>query len=384
MIKRLSVTVFLVCIAASIFAQQRLKVAVFAPMYIDSAFNGYTYKLGINNLPKYMLPGLEFYNGVQMAIDSMQKEGKEIDVLMYDSKGKLSVESICNSFSFKDVKLIIAQFNSRQDVKQMADIALEKQIPLISATYPNDGGVNNNPFFVLINTSLKTHIEQMYNYAQKTMANTNTVYITKKGLLETMIQGYYNQNQRMASKRLLYKTIELEDNFTPDLLTLYLDSTKQNNIIVGSLDERFAQQIINVLASNKMYKTTLLGMPTWDVLKDFEKPINKGITAIYTTTYGYSKNNASLYNSLSKNYKVKFASKPSDNFFKGYESMYHFTHILVSNSTSFLQLLSSTQHKVFNDFDILPLQNNTTNNIDYYENKKVYFIKKVDGVVVKL
>jgi ABC-type branched-subunit amino acid transport system substrate-binding protein len=383
MIKRLCFVVLFACICTINFAQSKVKVAVFAPLYIDSAFNGYSYKLGMNNLPKYMLPGLEFYNGVQMAIDSLQKDGKELDVLIYDSKGKLGVENICNGFSFNNVQLIIAQFNSRQDVKQLADIAAYKQIPLISATYPNDGGVNSNPYFVLVNTSLKTHIEQLYGYAQKNVAASNILYVTKKGLLETMVTGYYNQSQRNATKPLKYKTIELENDFTPDLLTLYLDSTKSNSIIVGSLDEKFAQQIINVLAANKMYKTTLLGMPTWDVLKDFEKPVNKGITAIYTTTYNYSKNNSKLYDALSKQYRTKFAAKPSDNFFKGYESMYHFTHVLLSNPNNFLQQLSSTEHKVFNDFDIVALPNKNVDGTEYYENKKVYFVKKVDGVQVK-
>jgi hypothetical protein len=40
------------------------QIAVFSPIYIDSAFNGNTYKLWGNYLPKNMMPGLEFYNGV--------------------------------------------------------------------------------------------------------------------------------------------------------------------------------------------------------------------------------------------------------------------------------------------------------------------------------
>ena len=36
--------------------------------------------------------------------------------------------------------------------------------------------------------------------------------------------------------------------------------------------------------------------------------------------------------------------------------------------------------KIFSDFDIQPVKMKTTKNEpDYYENKKVYFIKKIDG-----
>ncbi|HEX6915966.1 MAG TPA: hypothetical protein VF145_12035, partial [Chitinophagaceae bacterium] len=44
-----------------------VKVAVLIPLYLDSAFHGTTYKLGNSNIPKYILPGLDFYNGVMMA-----------------------------------------------------------------------------------------------------------------------------------------------------------------------------------------------------------------------------------------------------------------------------------------------------------------------------
>ena len=41
-----------------------LKIAVFAPVYLDSAFDNGNYKLGNASLPRQMLPGLDFYNGV--------------------------------------------------------------------------------------------------------------------------------------------------------------------------------------------------------------------------------------------------------------------------------------------------------------------------------
>ena len=55
------------------FAQnntQKQKIAVFAPLYLDSAFdatNGYRYD---KNFPKFINPGLEFYEGVQFALSS--------------------------------------------------------------------------------------------------------------------------------------------------------------------------------------------------------------------------------------------------------------------------------------------------------------------------
>ena len=44
--------------------------------------------------------------------------------------------------------------------------------------------------------------------------------------------------------------------------------------------------------------------------------------------------------------------------------------------------LSDQAGKVFSDFDIEPVKIKTIKNEpDYYENKKVYFVKKMDGAI---
>ena len=96
-------------------AQEPLKIAVFAPIYLDTAFNGDNYKLNYN-LPKYILPGLEFYNGAMMAVDSLKTEGKELEILFYDSKGSESIYTIIRKPEFQNIGMIIACFNNRNDV----------------------------------------------------------------------------------------------------------------------------------------------------------------------------------------------------------------------------------------------------------------------------
>lgn len=180
-----TVSFFLCMATVSLKAQQHLKVAIFAPVYTDSAFDGDDYKLGINNLPKNIIPGLDFYNGVMAAVDSLEQEGKDLEVLFYDSKGKESIYTIAHKPEFEKVNLIIASFNNRQDIKPLAQIATNRNIPLISSTYPNDGGITDNPNFVLINTTLKTHIEEIYKYLQNNRPTSNIIYVKKKGQWKT-------------------------------------------------------------------------------------------------------------------------------------------------------------------------------------------------------
>src|ERR1700722_510641 len=52
----------------------RHSVAIFLPLYLDSAFDAtgnYRYD---KNFPKFINPGLEFYEGAQLALDSLEAE----------------------------------------------------------------------------------------------------------------------------------------------------------------------------------------------------------------------------------------------------------------------------------------------------------------------
>jgi hypothetical protein len=65
------------------------KIAVFAPLYIDSAFNSKGYRYG-KLIPGFSIPGVEYYYGAQKAIDSLKKEGVMINYYMFDSKSSMN------------------------------------------------------------------------------------------------------------------------------------------------------------------------------------------------------------------------------------------------------------------------------------------------------
>ena len=118
-------------------------------------------------------------------------------------------------------------------------------------------------------------------------------------------------------------------------------------------------------------------MPTWEGIRD----ISKNIEVIYTSPFNFLKNDKLLFELFSK-YKAKYAGRPNDMFFKGFESMYHFSKLLVKYPTGIIKALSDKDFKLFNDFDFQPIRSGKqSNSIDYLENKKIYFIRKMDGLV---
>ena len=104
----------------------RQKIAVFVPLYIDSAFDGSTYRYD-KTFPKFLNPGIEFYQGVQWALDSLQKKSAPLEVFIYDSRStKIPLAQRFTGAELKDVQMIIAHANSN-DVRILATEAQRRK-----------------------------------------------------------------------------------------------------------------------------------------------------------------------------------------------------------------------------------------------------------------
>ncbi len=384
-ILRKFILVFIILISHySTIAQEQpkvWKVAVFAPVYLDSAYTqDGNYRLGNQILPRYMMPGLDFYNGVMLAIDSLNAEKQPIEVIFYDSKSiKGNPNNAILDSTLADVSLIIASFNNRNEIKPLSDFALEHEIPLISATYPNDASLTENPYFILINPTLRTHLEGIYNYLQRVYPTSTMTMFRRKGAVEDMIQnGFADIAKNSKSVPLKIKTIELTDSFTTSQVIAYLDSSRQNIVICGSLNESFGTNLVKSLSESKKYRSIAIGMPTWDALRG----VDRNVEILYTTPYHFIRTDK-LGLDITNTYRNKFSGRPSDMVFKGFEAMYRFTKLLIKHEGSLMKNLSDKSLKLFNDFDIQPVKpySNNSNAVDYLENKKLYYIRKMDGQI---
>ncbi|HEX6913923.1 MAG TPA: ABC transporter substrate-binding protein, partial [Chitinophagaceae bacterium] len=307
--------------------------------------------------------------------------GQELEVLIHDTKSRekpLSV--ILVEPDIASASLIIGSFTSKDELKRVADFAAEKNIPLISGTYPNDGGITGNPMLVIINPTLATHIEGVFKYVQRNHSLDNVVLFRRKSdpmdryIMESIIEA----SQRNRGLPLHINYVEVSDQFNPAEIISRLDSNKTNVVIGASLNEGFASNLVKTLSSIKAsYNSIAIGMPTWDNIKEFNRPEAKGVEIVYSTPYNYQKTDKFL-GRLAANYKLRFNGRASDMVFKGYELMYHFTKLYLKYGGLVMRHLSDRDFTITNEFDIQPARLKGTST-DYLENRKLYFVKKLDG-----
>jgi hypothetical protein len=360
---------------------RRFHIAIFTPLYLDSAFDATeTYRYG-KTFPRFFNAGLEFYEGAQLAIDSLQREGAMLAIHVYDTKsGSPKFDDLVKSDSLNKMDMIIGHVTANE-AKLLADSAAKKNIPFINVNFPNDAGVSNNPNFVILNSTLKTHCEGLYRFLQKNFALSPIIVFRKKGQQEDRVTDYFKEIEKTtASVPLKLKYITLDDNFTPQQLSPHLSADKTTAAIAGNLDVNFALKLCQQLATlNATHATTVFGMPTWDGA-DFTKPEYKDLEIYYSTPFYISPEDKNA-SALQQVFKTKFYSRPSDMVYRGYEALYHFGKLLIQHKDNINSGLSDKRFSLFTQFDIQPVIDKQTMTLDYFENKKLYFVKKIDGIV---
>jgi ABC-type branched-subunit amino acid transport system substrate-binding protein len=359
--------------------QAPLRIAVLLPLNLDSAFNGYEYNLSNTKIPQYFLSGLDFYNGVMMAIDTLQKQNANIEVWVYDThKLNQGIQQLTTEMQSLKFSMIIASFTTSAEQKIVSEFSAKNSIPVISATFPNNIYLEYNPFFMMVNPTWKTHINAIYSYLSKNYKGKKVILFTRRGSLEDRISEEFKALN--AKRAVNFSTIILNDNFSDADILSHLDSTVQNVIACGTLYEGFGQSLIKILNDNgATYSSVLMGMPTWNGMPGTLAGSSDKLQVVITTPYSYLLGDQFL-NAVSDKYKAMYYSRPSDMFFKGYETMYHFSKLLLAYPDSFINNVSASAYKFSSDYDFKPVRLLPTSFVpDYLENKKIYYIRIING-----
>jgi len=356
------------------------KIAIFAPLYLDSAFdeaNNYRYE---KQFPKFINPGLEFYEGVQLALDTLAKEGAELEAYVYDIRSKESLAPQLAKIGNDSVELILG-YTNQQESWNIANAARSKKIPYINVNLPNDAGIANNPYFVMLNSTLQTHLDRVYKYVQKNYALDPVIVFRKKGQMEDIIKTSF-EDAGKNSPSVKIKYVDLADSFKVSQLLSKMDSNQHTVCIAGSLDENFGRRLCQQLASiSKQYPLTLVGMPTFDNLtKDFTGPLYKGLEIVYSTPF-YNPRTDKVSQDITNYFNTKMYARPSDMVMRGYEATWRFSKLLLEYGREFPSNINHKAFNVFRELDIQPVINRQTTTLDYYENKRLFFVKWQDGII---
>jgi hypothetical protein len=362
------------------------RVGIFAPLYLDSVFSATGNFKYAQGMPKFIAPAVDFITGAQVALDHLYLDSNQkVTAYIYDTKSyKKSLAASIKSGALDSLDLLMGPVKDN-DYKLLADFALLKNIPFVSASYPNDGGITNNPFVLVLNSTLRAHCEAIYSYILQNHGTDKIFLCRKKGQQEDKVAAFIKAMNEPDGKPLLnIQTINFDSSITASFLKTKLDSNRRSVIIGGSLDQDFAfglSSACNML--DETYPITLMGMPNWDGLRTASKKTElEDFPIIVTTPYYNAKTDANS-KLLMDEYMRRTKGKPSDMCFKGYETARYFVKLLMAYPNDMLSHINDKGNVVFTEFNFRPVFRKGVNMPDYLENKHLYFVRLINGNVYK-
>ena len=359
------------------------RIGIFSALYLDSVFTNNEYNYG-KKFPKFTQQGLNFVQGAEIALDSLPLPNGNVIATVFDSKANLNnIPWLINNHKLDSLDLIIG---SVKDIEflDLAKFAKQKNIPFISSIYPNDGGIVENPFLVIVNPTLKAHCETIYSYLLQSHGTDKIFLCRKTGSQEDKIADYFKSINGTEGKPLLnIQILNFEDDFSK--LANNLDSNRKTIIIGASLNETFTMGLVNsAYQLKKSYPIEIIGMPNWDAFLFLKKSTLKDFPVYYTTAFINNKAN-SFTKEIIQVYAKKFKGVPSDMAYKGFESVYIFARLITRYPNDFMSHLNEYAYKVFNDYNFKAVYVNKKTKIpDYFENKRLYFMKILNGKTSKV
>jgi ABC-type branched-subunit amino acid transport system substrate-binding protein len=376
--------IFLVVCQKTMGQTKEIKIALLSSFYLDTHFDLQGKTINEKGISKQAISSLEFYEGAVMAIDSLNNEGVKIKMQAFDIQSKTgNLDTLIQSGSLNSFHLIIGNIIG-SDYLKTAAFSKGKNIPFVSATYPNDGGIRESPTVFLANPKINSHLLLIYNQVTKKWPQSKIIWIQSSdsadNKLTELFDGIYQSD--VSKKIQLNKTIAKKQFTAHDLETL-IDTTKKENVfIVGSLNESFMIQFAKALnAYPKKGFIQVVGLPVWETFKEVQNKEYNGIPIYYSSSF-YIPTQHKWHSEFDVQYKNSMGAKVPSLASKAFELVYYFTHLLNANGNGSIVPDSTDQrYKMLTDFDFRPVRWSSKSSVpDYYENKRIYFLRRLNGV----
>ncbi len=379
------------------------RIAVLLPLFLDSLNDDSSAIAGGNYLYNQSRLGLELYEGIALALDSLKKGGMNLIVNVYDTKkDEVTVKKIFSTKDFDKTNLIIGSvFNNT--LREAAQYAKDNKIPLVSPLSPATTITLSNPYYIMANSSSATHCQSLYQYITDKFYDKNIILIHQDDAKEKNIAaGFYAFSESDSNIAKAYNdsiifeyTADTRSRIDSNFIDRSFSQLKENIVIIPSYSEPFVNHIINQLAKQSYkYNISVFGMPTWENYTSLKADQVESLNLHISTSYWIEKNKPAVQK-FEKKYFTKYKGVPTPNVYVGYGLMLYFGNLLQEYGTTFIQdLPAEDEPSLYTHFLIKPSMSHIPDKdkksitiepyVNYYENNYVTILKFKDYGWVKI
>ncbi len=369
-VKQDSVVVELPCGIDNTTKKPIYKVALMLPLFLS----GFDQIDAVHPDPKIFETSksfrfLPYYEGVRMALDSLEKQGLKIKLYVYDvDKDTANTRQLLKNPEMTSMNLIFGLLY-HSNFQIVASFAKKNRIPLVNPISERSELIAGNPFIIKVQPPKSSQFKQMAAYLSTACAGGQVLIIRN---------GQYNDHDAPdhLKKECMERNLNVMIVEGQEAAIGKYSKDKQNYVVVFSDSQTYILDLLRGLYSLRNdYNLTLLGLPDWTAIEGME---NEYLVALKTHMMARSfvdYDNQKVKEFIAR-YQDIYKADPELLAFQGFDQAFYFLSALQAYGVNFGRCLGELKiQSLVTRFDFLHAKGNGFENQGWlmykYENYKL-------------
>lgn len=289
---------------------------------------------------------IQFYEGVLLAVEDMQKKGAHVELQVFDTQHKAeSVRRVILNPDFLETDLIIGPIYS--DVQsEVSQIAAKNRIPIISPLASQSDLITGNPYYFQVNPTREYLAAKTADMVAEEYYNSNFIILktqdyvnTPEGRIVTLLQEKFVNAGLMSSRNgVNFKIYDFKAE-GPFGLRRIMSKNKENVVYIPTSDEgslSIAISNLNNLASE--YSITLIGTSRFPGYQSIQLDHYYNLKLKYIAPYWTDYSNPATVRFI-RRFKDNFGTEPDNFGMQGYDVTSYFMEALLAYGKDFASCL---------------------------------------------
>ncbi len=281
---------------------------------------------------------LPFYEGLRMALDSLEKAGVKIRLFVYDvDKDTAKTKQILRKPEMKSMDLIFGLLYHR-NFQIVAEFAKKNRIPLVNPISEKSELVNGNPWVFKVQPSKKSRIPEVGEYMSGAF---------KEGQILIVRSGKYPDHDApdQLKKECQDRGLETRIVDGQDGAIAALSTAKLNHLVVFSEDAAYVFDLTRRLFElRNQYNMNLVGLPDWSTLDGLESEYLVALKTHMVSQSFIDYNDPSVKKFVGR-YQEVYHADPALLAFQGYDIAFYFLEALHTYGTAFQKCIDEFHPK---------------------------------------
>ncbi|MDX8339894.1 LysM peptidoglycan-binding domain-containing protein [Draconibacterium sp. IB214405] len=285
---------------------------------------------------------VQFYEGVLLSIDSIQKLGFNVQLNVFDTqRNKDSIRQYFQNEDFFMTDLIIGPIfpNVQQEI---AAYAAKNQIPIISPLASQTTISQSNPKYFQVNPSRDYLIRQTAEMVAEEHYNSNFIIVktsdysgtTEGQLVELLREKFFNSGLLSSNEGVNFTIYDFQNEGAFGLRRI-MSKTKENVVYIPSENEgELSVAISNINNLSDEFSITLIGTNRYPSYASIQLEQFHNLKLKYIAPYYTDYTNQQTINFVEK-YKNNFGTEPDNFGFQGYDVTLYFLTALITYGSDF-------------------------------------------------